>query len=407
MQPIAMRYAVHDWLGTNFPGYCVIETQDIEQGVARLTKRGIISARPVPSVASAVLSFYDIERDRWGTDAYVCSQVLTWQGEDFLMIRNSYRSQYCDVAAHWFVGTSEESTRALAALCMRATHALSDEILVFQSGSWFPDRELAKSLSGMTWDDVILPAQVKQQVIKDTVGFFEAREDYERHAIPWRRGVLFMGPPGNGKTQTIRAILNSVRVRRLYVRSMTSRYEDPHALMSAVFARARVVRPCVMVFEDLDSMLSPRNLSFFLNELDGLAANEGLLVIGTSNHPERLDPAILHRPSRFDRKVTFHNPGPSERSQYWDLLTRTWSEECRLSQAGHAWVVEHTEGFSFAYLKELAVSSLMDWARGAESMESVVRETTHMLRGQVSSGMDALGIMAAPSMIEDAEEDQD
>lgn len=64
-----------------------------------------------------------------------------------------------------------------------------------------------------------------------------------------------------------------------------------------------------MVLEDLDSLINDENRSFFLNQLDGLENNDGLLVIGSTNHYDRLDPAITKRPSRFDRKlfVYFHH----------------------------------------------------------------------------------------------------
>ena len=61
-----------------------------------------------------------------------------------------------------------------------------------------------------------------------------------------------------------------------------------------------------MVLEDLDSLINDGNRSFFLNQLDGLENNDGLLVIGSTNHYERLDPAITKRPSRFDRKLFVH-----------------------------------------------------------------------------------------------------
>ena len=56
------------------------------------------------------------------------------------------------------------------------------------------------------------------------------------------------------------------------------------------------------MLEDLDSLIHDRNRSFFLNELDGLEGNQGLLVIATTNHFDRLDPGLSNRPSRFDRK---------------------------------------------------------------------------------------------------------
>jgi len=73
--------------------------------------------------------------------------------------------------------------------------------------------------------------------------------------------------------------------------------------MQDVFDKARQLSPCVVVFEDLDSLITDRNRSFFLNQLDGLSGNDGLLIIGTTNHFERLDPALSTRPSRFDRKL--------------------------------------------------------------------------------------------------------
>ena len=80
--------------------------------------------------------------------------------------------------------------------------------------------------------------------------------------------------------------------------------------MSQVFAKARAEAPCVLILEDLDSLINDGNRSFFLNQLDGLEDNDGLLVIGSTNHYDRLDPAITKRPSRFDRKlfVYFHHP---------------------------------------------------------------------------------------------------
>jgi len=73
--------------------------------------------------------------------------------------------------------------------------------------------------------------------------------------------------------------------------------------MTQVFGKARAEAPCVLILEDLDSLINDDNRSFFLNQLDGLENNDGLLVIGSTNHYDRLDPAITKRPSRFDRKL--------------------------------------------------------------------------------------------------------
>ena len=72
--------------------------------------------------------------------------------------------------------------------------------------------------------------------------------------------------------------------------------------MAEVFRKARQRSPCVIILEDLDSLINNQNRSFFLNQLDGLEGNDGLLIIGTTNHLDRLDPGLSSRPSRFDRK---------------------------------------------------------------------------------------------------------
>jgi transitional endoplasmic reticulum ATPase len=79
-------------------------------------------------------------------------------------------------------------------------------------------------------------------------------------------------------------------------------YMGEEGSMAVVFSKARQLAPCVLILEDLDSLINDRNRSFFLNQVDGLQGNDGLLIIGTTNHFDRLDPGLSSRPSRFDRK---------------------------------------------------------------------------------------------------------
>jgi ATP-dependent 26S proteasome regulatory subunit len=145
--------------------------------------------------------------------------------------------------------------------------------------------------------------------------------------------------------------------------------------------------PCVLVLEDLDSMVDSNNQSFLLNELDGFHPNTGIVVLATTNHPERLDSSILDRPSRFDRKYTFELPGENERLAY----VRKWNEELqaemRVTAAGAAAVVSRTAGFSFAYLKELFVAAMVQWlSSGANRrMDDVLISQTELLRSQMNT----------------------
>lgn len=129
------------------------------------------------------------------------------------------------------------------------------------------------------------------------------------------------GPTGNGKTISLKTVMKTCDARGytpLYVKSFQSKkvslcitnthykfasgFAGDEYSMRTVFNKARQLAPCVLVLEDLDSLITDHNRSFFLNELDGLEGNEGLLVLGTTNHFDRLDPGLSTRPSRFDRK---------------------------------------------------------------------------------------------------------
>ena len=89
---------------------------------------------------------------------------------------------------------------------------------------------------------------------------------------------------------------------RIHIYIKPSDWQGEEAAMQQVFDKARQCAPCVIILEDLDSLINDRNRSFFLNQMDGLSGNDGLLVIASTNHFDRLDPGLSTRPSRFDRK---------------------------------------------------------------------------------------------------------
>ena len=111
-----------------------------------------------------------------------------------------------------------------------------------------------------------------------------------------QRGIIFHGPPGNGKTISIKALMKTLSNRPqpvacLYVKSFT-RY-DPEYGMSAVFKKARETAPCLLIFEDVDSLVTPSTRSYFLNEVDGLEKNDGVCMVGSTNYRELPFPPSL------------------------------------------------------------------------------------------------------------------
>jgi hypothetical protein len=299
---------------------------------------------------------------------------VLWRGHLLDVVLITWADACYQTRHHWIVADSMEIAEAFFAEVCAWASEVRGEILVFQDGDWQKNKELYDAIKTATFDNVILPDSLKRQVRVEFEQFFRSREAYERYGIPWKRGALFIGPPGNGKTHTVKALINELGRPCLYVKGFKSEYATEQENIGAVFARARTSAPCLMVLEDLDAMIDDANRSFFLNELDGFETNTGLVVLATTNHADRLDPAILNRPSRFDRKYYFDLPSAVERRAYIDAWNNPrlaigqtgWpggqlQAELRISDRAAAEVVQKTENFSFAYLKELFVSSTMQW----------------------------------------------
>ena len=312
---------------------------------------------------------------------------VLWKGQllDVLLItwaEDCYRRRH-----HWIIADDKKTAEEFFDAVCEWSCEVRGEILVYQDGFFEKSRNLFRSIKNATFDNLVLPESLKAEIQNDFGQFFQARELYERYRIPWRRGAIFIGPPGNGKTHTVKALINRLGNPCLYVRGFKSEYGTEQENMAEVFKRARMTTPCLVVLEDLDAMIDDENRAFFLNELDGFDSNTGVVVLATTNHPEKLDPAILDRPSRFDRKYYFHLPADNERRRYIESWNEQLEVELRVSQTATATLVRETEGFSFAYLKELFVGSLAQWMvrPGGESMDKILLAQSRLLSGQMKT----------------------
>jgi hypothetical protein len=336
---------------------------------------------------SAINAWYDVD----------------WQEHTLKVLALTWQTGYCETTHYWIVAANREvAERFFWDVCEWASD-VRGEVLVFEDGYWNKSRSLFEAIRNSSFDNLVLPDRLKQEIQDDFAQFFASREVYERHGVPWKRGVLLIGPPGNGKSHTVKALVNWLDAPCLYVKSFLSERRNDQRNVKTVFDRARQTTPCILVMEDLDSLIHDGNRAFFLNELDGFAANTGILVLATTNHPERLDPAILNRPSRFDRKYHFELPAVRERERYIAAWNDSLEPALRLTFDGVQEVADATEGFSFAYLKELFLSSMMRWiARpGLHSMEQIMSEQRHMLREQMTQAVDE----PVSNILTDEEED--
>ena len=293
----------------------------------------------------------------------------------------------CRVRRHWIISETRESGEAFFKAVCDWCDEVRGEILIYEDGYWRKDKGLADGISTATFENLILPLELIGELRRDLQRFFASRAIYARYSIPWKRGILLIGPPGNGKTHTIKALVNELQLPCLYVKSIRGGFNSDQGNLRRVFERARQSAPCLVVLEDLDSLVDEESRAFLLNEMDGFAANTGILVVATTNHPERLDPALLERPSRFDRKYFFGLPEATERARYIQAWNDSLQAELQLKGREVRYVAALTEGFSFAYLKEMFLSAMMQWMDKQQpgAMGRVMRERLAMLARQMQS----------------------
>lgn len=206
------------------------------------------------------------------------------------------------------------------------------------------------------WEDVILPAGMAQAIQTNVHAFFHSQERYQRLGIPHRRGFVFAGPPGCGKTLTLRTLAYNTPAKFITVLGKVD-IDDSHLCYALDLAEKYT--PAVVILEDLDRIIRAEGISlaYFLNMLDGLKELDGVLLIATCNEPDKLDPALIHRPSRFDRVWRFDLPTYDQRLA---LLRRRGAGY--FSESALEMVARRSDGFSMAYVQEIVVNALLECA---------------------------------------------
>lgn len=385
-EPLAsISYWLSRTIARAFPDHAIIETEDGDFDLDTFLERQkcpvVLHESPHP-----VLEAQWLGEDKGRLQRLVQGhRTVTWADTTFEVIDASWPRGFGTGLRRFFIGPTQADVQAFVDQVATVAGIVDDEVMVFDNGCWRRSKELRDAIRSATFDNLVLPANLGRELLAQCKQFLASRKEYARFGVPWKRGVLMLGPPGNGKTHCIKALLNALDIPCLYVQSFDSRLDTAQRNIRKVFERARRTTPCALVLEDLDSLLTDQTRSFFLNELDGFAANEGLLTLASTNHPQKLDPAIIKRPSRFDRKVHFDLPGEPERLRYLQLLNRKMGEE--LADEALAELASKTTEFSFAYVKELMVSAITAWiGEGrARPLVEVARETCRALREQLDS----------------------
>jgi cell division protease FtsH len=213
--------------------------------------------------------------------------------------------------------------------------------------------------------------------IGEVIDFLRSPERYRRAGAMAPRGMLMIGPPGTGKTLLARAVAGEASVPffsvtgssfvEMFVGVGAARVRD-------LFDEARKRAPVIIFIDELDAIGQRRSgtgaivsndereqtLNQLLSEMDGFDPTQGIVVLGATNRPEILDPALL-RPGRFDRQVTIPLPTLAERAAILAVHCR----DKKLAPDVDLWVVARgTPGFSGADLANLANEAAIVAVRG-------------------------------------------
>ena len=195
-------------------------------------------------------------------------------------------------------------------------------------------REFLVEVPSAGWDDVGGLAEIKRHLRESIEWPLKYADLFDRAGAQAPRGILLYGPPGTGKTLLARAVANEANANFISIKgpALLSKWvgESEKALRE-VFRKARQAAPCIVFFDEIDSLVASRGtgggpvaervLSQLLTEMDGIEELRRVVVLGATNRMDMIDPALL-RPGRFDLQLRLGLPGRDSRRQILTVHTR-------------------------------------------------------------------------------------
>lgn len=202
-------------------------------------------------------------------------------------------------------------------------------------------------------DQVILPQKTMDLLDRNIVDFVQQRPELKKRGMNLKKGLLFFGPPGTGKTHTVHYLSRALPGTTTLI--ITS---EQIGWLSRYMTLARLLQPSLVIIEDADLIARQREemgtceevlLNKLLNEMDGLRADSEIIFVLTTNRPETLEEALTARPGRIDQAIEFPLPDESGRRQ----LAMLYAGNQQLESAEVELIVRKTENTSAAFIKEL------------------------------------------------------
>jgi len=245
-------------------------------------------------------------------------------------------------------------------------------------------RETCVETPNISWDDIGGLEKVKQE-LQETIQYpIEHPDKYKFFGMEPSKGVLFYGPPGCGKTLLAKSIANECASNFISIKGpelLTMWFGESEGNVREIFDKARQATPCVLFFDELDSIASARGgnsgdgggagdrvINQLLTEMDGVNAKKSVFIIGATNRPDIIDPAVI-RPGRLDQLIYIPLPDQGSRMS---ILKAALRKSPVAEDVNIEFLAEHTKGFSGADLTEICQRSVKYAIR--ESIEKEIQE---------------------------------
>merc|ERR1712061_556223 len=244
-------------------------------------------------------------------------------------------------------------------------------------------RETVVEVPNIKWDDIGGLEDTKRSLQETILYPIDHPEKFEKFGMTPSRGVLFYGPPGCGKTLLAKAVTSECYANFVSIKGpelLTMWFGESEANVREVFDKARAAAPCVLFFDELDSIGSARGsgggdaggagdrvMNQLLTEIDGVGVKKNVFFIGATNRPELLDEALL-RPGRLDQLIYIPLPDLPARQ---GILESTLKKSPVAPNVPLSFVAQKTEGFSGADLAELCQRAAKAAIRDAIAAEEL------------------------------------
>lgn len=218
-------------------------------------------------------------------------------------------------------------------------------------------------------DDLLqFPESKSDRILKEIEHFWNRGEFFKKYGFLHRRGYMFYGPAGSGKTALVQLIISNILKNGGIVFNCGNPDLLDYGLQ--IFREIEPNRQIVCLFEDIDAIIERYGDSDLLSILDGENQVDKVLNIATTNYPELLDPRIVSRPRRFDRLIHIGMPSDKVRRDYFHRKLQIEKKEL------DKWV-ESTDSFSFAACAELVISVKCLGKKFDESVKILKNLMTH------------------------------